>query len=253
MAPVVESDQTMDQHEYAAISSKALSLLSRSEGYELEFKENLHALEPEDLVAFANSPEGGVILVGVRERKADNGRQRGVVVGCPVGDPEKLSIVNKAESCVPPIAIDVIVENAEAKPFFRVEIPSGPNKPYATAAGTYKIRGNGRTLPLLPSRLLAMFMASENREFVERFRVATRELERDVADTKARLMEETNRLLHSLALLDEKLEATLTAQQPADRGRAGKATDLAEIAAELTRKIDTLLDAIGTDDPWGDD
>ncbi|MGD2146633.1 MAG: ATP-binding protein [Anaerolineae bacterium] len=246
-------DQTIDRHEYAAISSRALSLLNRSESYELEFKENLQALEPEDLVAFANSPQGGVVLVGVREREADNGRQRGAVVGCPVGDPEKLSIVNKAESCVPPIAIAVIVENADRKPFFRVEIPSGPNKPYATAAGTYKIRGDGRTLPLLPSRLLAIFMASENREFVERFRAATRELERDVADTKARLMEETNRLLQSLALLDQKLEATLTSHRPADRGGAGQVADLAEIAALLARKIDALLDAVGTDDPCEDD
>jgi hypothetical protein len=64
----------MDQYEYAAISSRALSMLSRSEGYELEFKENLQALDPEDRVAFANSPEGGVVLVGVREREADDGR-----------------------------------------------------------------------------------------------------------------------------------------------------------------------------------
>jgi predicted HTH transcriptional regulator len=115
--------------------------------------------------------------------------------------------LNRAESCVPPIAVEVIVENGDRKPFFRVEIPSGPNKPYCTAAGTYKIRGNGRTLPLLPSRLLAMFMASENQEFVERFKEATAELERDLADTKARLMEETERLLASLTLLDGKLEA----------------------------------------------
>jgi hypothetical protein len=169
------------------------------------------------------------------------------VVGCPVGDPEKLSIVNKAESCVPPVGSDVIVENVDGNPFFRVEIPSGPNKPYATAAGTYKIRANGRTVPLLPSRLTAVFMASENREFVERFSVATRELERDVADTKARLVEETNRLLHSLALLDEKLEATLAVHRPADRGLAGHGTDLAEIAAGLARKIDELLNAVVND------
>jgi len=218
MESVVETEQAMEQHEYRGMSQRARSLLDRSEGYELEFKETIHALEPEDMVAFANSPEGGVVLIGVREREAQNGRQRGAVVGCPVGDPEKLSILNKAESCVPPVAVDVIVENSARKPFFRVEIPSGPNKPYATAAGTYKIRGNGRALPLLPSRLLAMFMASENREFVERFRAATRDLELEVADTKARLMEETNRLLHSLALLDEKLEATLVAQRSGEGG-----------------------------------
>jgi predicted HTH transcriptional regulator len=240
-----EAERTMSKPEYRSLSQRARSLLHRSEGYELEFKEAIHALEPEDIVAFANSPDGGVVLIGVRETVTENGRQCGEVVGCPVGDPEKLSILNRAESCVPPVALEVIVENAERKPFFRVEIPSGPNKPYCTAAGTYKIRGNGRTLPLLPSRLLAMFMASENQEFVERFKAATRALEREVADTKARLMEETERLLSSLALLDEKLEAIVTLNGLGDRGGSGRESGL----AALESRFEAVLAALGVEDP----
>jgi predicted HTH transcriptional regulator len=235
----------MNKREYKTLSQRARLLLGRSEGYELEFKEMLHALEPEDMVAFANSAEGGVVLIGVRETQAEGGRQRAEVVGCPVGDSEKLSILNRAESCVPPIPLEVIVENADRKPFFRIEIPSGPNKPYCTAAGTYKIRGNGRTLPLLPSRLLAMFMASENQEFVERFKAATQALEREVADTKARLMRETERLLSSLALLDEKLETFVSLNGWSTWAGSSQTVDLLAIS----RKIDALLQAVETEDP----
>jgi predicted HTH transcriptional regulator len=235
----------MSRHEYGALSQRARSLLERSEGYELEFKEALHALEPEDMVAFANSEEGGAVLVGVREIETENGRQRGEVVGCAVGDAEKLSILNRAESCMPPVAVDVFVENASRKPFFRVEIPSGPNKPYCTAAGTYKIRGNGRTMPLLPPRLLAMFMASESQEFVERFKVATTELERGLADTKARLVEEIEQLLGSLALLDEKLEAFVAMNGLGERDRSAEDVHLPTIA----RKMDALLEAFEIEAP----
>jgi predicted HTH transcriptional regulator len=235
----------MSKHKYKTLSKRARSLLKRSEGYRLEFKETLQAMEPEDMVAFANSPEGGVVLIGVREAQAEDGHQCGKIVGCPVGDPEKLSILNRAESCVPPIAVEVIVENADRKPFFRVEIPSGSNKPYCTAAGTFKIRGNGRTLPLLPSRLLSMFMASENQEFVERFKAATKALEREVADTKARLMEETERLLSSFALLDEKLEAFVALNGLGERGGSDQEIDLPTIA----RKVDALLRAFKVEDP----
>jgi predicted HTH transcriptional regulator len=214
---ISETERTAEKPEYGTLSQRAQLLLGRSEGYELEFKEAIHALEPEDLVALANSPRGGAVLIGVREFEAENERQRGEIVGCAVGDPEKLSILNRAESSVPPIAVDVVIENSDRKPFFRIEIRSGPNKPYCTAGGTYKIRGNGRTLPLLPSRLLAMFMARENQEFVERFKAATKELERELADTKARLAEETERLLSSLALLDEKLETAVAPHKLGER------------------------------------
>jgi ATP-dependent DNA helicase RecG len=244
-----ETEETAGRPEYGTLSQRAQLLLGRSEGYGLEFKEAIHALEPEDLVAFANSPRGGAVLIGVREFDAENGRQRGEIVGCAVGDLEKLSILNRAESCVPPIAVDIFIENADRKPFFRVEIPSGPNKPYCTAAGTYKMRGNGRTLPLLPSRLLAMFMASENQEFVERFKAATTELERELADTKARLVEEIEQLLSSLTLLDEKLESYVALNGLGERGGSSHDVDLPEIA----RKIEALLEASGMDGGCAED
>ncbi|MGD9029045.1 MAG: hypothetical protein PVG25_04465 [Anaerolineae bacterium] len=150
---------------------------------------------------------------------------------------------------MPPIAVEVIVENADQQPFFRGkrsgEIPSGPDKPYCTAAGTYKVRGNGRTLPLLPARLLAMFMASENQEFVERFKAATTELEQELADTKARLMQETERLLSSLKLLEGRLEPPVALNGPSERDGPTRETGLAAIE----KKLDALLEAFEIEGP----
>lgn len=133
------------------------------------------------MVAFANSRHGGAILIGVDEMKIADGRQRGKIVGCPVGDKEKLSIISRAESCIPPVEVQIIVENAGVLPFYRVEIPGGSEKPYCTSKGTYKIRGDGINQPLTPQRLLTLFVESESHEFIDRFQAATRELEQKMA------------------------------------------------------------------------
>jgi ATP-dependent DNA helicase RecG len=170
----------MEQYVYQDLSERAKSLLQREEDYDVDFKQSSKGLAPEDIVAFANSPRGGAILVGVEEITTPDGRKRGKVKGCPVGDTEKLIILNRAQDCRPPVDMNIFTENASHTPFFRVEIPSGDSKPYCTAAGTYKIRGDGRTNPLTPSKLLTVFLENESREFLGRFRAATNELKSDL-------------------------------------------------------------------------
>ena len=63
---------------YLPVATK--QLLSRPEGLEVDFKRDAEAVKQDDLVAFANSG-GGVILVGVDESKGRNGVQKGIVVG----------------------------------------------------------------------------------------------------------------------------------------------------------------------------
>jgi hypothetical protein len=94
-----------------------------------------------------------------------------------------------------------------------------------------------------------MFMARENQEFVERFKAATRELERELADTKARLMEEIEQLLGSLALLDEKLETAGAPSRPGERDESSQDIDLLTIE----RKIDALLHAFEVKDPCAEE
>lgn len=195
--------------EHAGISERARDLLNRQEDRDVDFKRQLSGLASADLVAFANSPTGGAILIGVDESANSDGLQRGLIVGCPVGDKEKLVILNKAESCVPPIEIEIYVENAAEIPFLRIEIPSGPDKPYCTRKGIYAIRGDGRTKALLPGRLLSLFLETEAEQFFTRFREATGELESSLGVLKSQVVNEFADLLARVERMEVEIAASL--------------------------------------------
>lgn len=164
--------------EYNTLSARAKAMLERSETFDVEFKESVSGLESSDIVSFANSERGGTILVGIRETKTTNGQQRGQIIGCPIGDKEKLKILSKVNSCIPDVYVEIYVENLGSKPFFRIEIPSGKDKPYCTSGGTYKIRGDGITQNLNPPQLLNLFVAKESERFLKNFKDATNVLEK---------------------------------------------------------------------------
>ncbi|ACB83882.1 RNA-binding domain-containing protein [Natranaerobius thermophilus] len=171
-------ENSFKQTEFLSLSTRAQILLSREEGFDVEFKQTLNAVDSEDIVAFANSKHGGAILAGIREEQEESGRQGTEIVGCPIGDEEKLTILNKAASCHPPVYLELYIENSQKTPFYRIEIPSGKEKPYCTPKGTYKIRGDGRTNVLLPDQLLSLFVEEESEQFIGRFKEATKELEK---------------------------------------------------------------------------
>ncbi len=140
---------------YKTISARAASLLRRGEGADVDWKRNVK-FDAEDIVAFANSAAGGAILLGVEEIKGPNNIQESKIVGCDISDVARLTIVNKAADCSPPVKIDLYIENTNADAFWRIEIPSGPHKPYCTKQGIYKTRGDGRNIAILPDDLLAL-------------------------------------------------------------------------------------------------
>ncbi len=142
------------------MSEQVRQLLQRPEGVDVDFKANTK-VDAEDFVAFANSEQGGVLLLGVQEETVD-GRQRGRVVGCEVDDEARLSIVNKAAGCIPPVEVHVAIEQEGSKSFFVVTVPSGKDKPYCTSGGTYKIRGDGRNIALDPKSLLGLTPEQSN-------------------------------------------------------------------------------------------
>ena len=146
------------KREYKRISRRAKSLLAKPEGVDVDFKREINGIKSRDLVSFANSPQGGAILVGVDEYTNIDGLQRGQVVGCDVDDSARLSLINKATDCYPIVDIELVVENISNKPFFRIEIPSGSKRPYCTQRGEYAIRADARSRALYPEELLAMFM-----------------------------------------------------------------------------------------------
>ncbi len=162
-----------------AISERAQRLLTLEEGIDIEFKRNANNIKGEDMAAFANSEKGGVILFGVDEITNEKGRQETKIVGCPVGDKPKLSILNTAQQCVPPLDVQIFVENENHKPFYRLEIPSGKNKPYSSSGGTYKIRQDGNKVAIHPQQLLNIFLQQESGKFINNFKEATKELKDD--------------------------------------------------------------------------
>lgn len=165
------------KREYRGISQRSRSLLLKPEGIDVDFKREINGIKSRDLVSFANSSCGGAILVGVDEYTSKDGLQRGKVVGCTVDDTARLSLINKATDCYPIVEIELIVENIASNPFFRIEIPAGPKRPYCTQRGEYAIRADARSRALYPEELLAMFMDREGELFVSRFRDAVHQLE----------------------------------------------------------------------------
>jgi len=174
----------------SAVSPVATSkLLARSEGLQVDFKREAEAVKQDDLVAFANSG-GGVILVGVDESTGKNGAQKGKIVGCDISDRERNKIVSRASQCRPAIAVSVNVETYGKFSIFRVNIPKGGL--HCTPNGTYKIRRDGQTDIIDPSAMAQIIVELERQRILYYLRAAIQpELESTRADMEA-LSEELN-------------------------------------------------------------
>lgn len=149
--------------------------LKSGENEKVDYKRDLKGLKSEDLVAFANSDNGGTILIGVDE-KSNGKTQVGEIYGCDTSDKSRLVIMSKALACIPPISLSIFIENTNEKPIFRLEIPSGIQKPHCTSGGTYKIRKDGRNSVLTPNEILDIYLIKEAKKFNKQFKKATKNL-----------------------------------------------------------------------------
>ncbi|WP_210516835.1 AlbA family DNA-binding domain-containing protein [Hymenobacter terricola] len=174
---------------YSGLSARARFLLSKDEGSHVDFKAGMAGIKSDDIVAFANSVDGGAILIGVEEYTNERGEQRGRIIGCPISDENKLSINNKSLQCVPPVSVSIHIENSADVPFFRIEIQSSINKPHCTSGGTYKIRKDNLNVALGPIELLQVFLESEGTGFIERFKQATTELRTEISSQNQELID----------------------------------------------------------------
>jgi len=186
-----------DQKIFEELSPRTRNLLRGTEGLMVDFKRNPQSVSGDDLVSFANSTKGGTLLLGIDDKEGDNGQQVSHIVGCEISDGMKLLLTNKAFSCFPPVPIEIFIENNATRPFYRVEIASGANKPYCTAGGTYKTREDGRNKVLHPDELLELFVDAASQQFTERFR-------RVVSSSAA---SDTQSLKREIATLREAVEA----------------------------------------------
>ena len=180
--------------EFKTLTAKTKRLLASPEGYDVDFKSDADALKQKDLIAFANSANGGTILVGVQEYTNASGVQRGRVCGCSVDDSSALKIRNQAADCIPPVELEMITENINKKPVFRVEIPRSEKAPHCTKKGEYSIRSDRRTRGLFPEELLAIFLQKESEQFLGKFRQAIAETEEKIDEMKYQLSADTTEI-----------------------------------------------------------
>ena len=219
------------------ITKRTKLLLDAEENYEIEFKQSINGLDSADLVAFANSEHGGTILIGVEEDTGEKNRQRGKIIGCDVGDQERLNILSKTNSCIPKVDVEIYVENLKIKPFFRIEILPGTNKPYCTAGGTYKTRGYGLNEVLDPDRLLAMFLESENDRFLKKFSESTRKLEGTIERTNRIVFDKINKMEEATESMNKNLNHSIASLSENPTGE-NKEDD---VLLRIEKKIDELL------------
>ena len=241
------------KREYRRLSRRTQSLLAAPEGINVDFKREVQAVRSADLVAFANSPLGGTLLIGIDEYTSPDGVQRGRVVGCDVDDRAHLLLVNKATECIPNIELQIVTENlSQSRPVLRVEIPSGRIKPYCTHGGEYRIRTDGRNRALLPEELLAIYMDREGEQFISRFRYAVSQLEHQVEGVNRSLSQGMLTVSQHLEDLDDQLRHTLHRIEQLTDSNKKRSRNLLQALRESQRSITQLeqvvtpkMDAMG--------
>lgn len=218
-------------------------------GVEILDVRNVHRPAPDgisadDLVAFANSEGGGNILAGVDEQLIANA-QVGIVRGCDVSDATILQVLNKAVGCIPPVSIDIYIENLEEKPILRIEVPPSRTKPHCTPKGIYCRRDGARNRPLHPSELLRLFLDSEASAFAARFEVAADRITEELGNLEASLDSSIKSMSDQLGWADYQLgdtESTLSAIQ-------GLVAKLTVDTSDANSRLRTLFRQDKRDDP----
>lgn len=109
------------------VDIKKLNLwISEGEGLTLEFKEQYSSKIDRDMVAFANT-NGGYILLGI----ADDG----TVIGHKLNNKQKSEIHSLARNCDPAIRINRIMQMEQVAV---IDIPAGDEKPYSCSSGYFR-------------------------------------------------------------------------------------------------------------------
>jgi ATP-dependent DNA helicase RecG len=147
-----------DPHQQANEVAKGLNRIMlyvrEGEGLTIEFKEKFTPRVDEDLVAFANT-KGGTVLLGVRDD--------GSIGGERLTNDLKARINSLARNCQPSISIGI----AQFGEIAAIEVPEGPEKPYSCRAGYFR-RLNATTQKMSHDELRIMFAENEPQPFEEK-------------------------------------------------------------------------------------
>ena len=135
-------------------------LLKEKENLTLEFKEKYSSRIDEDIVAFANT-KGGIILLGVD----DNGN----VKGEELTNDLKAKINTLTRNCKPSISVNI----RQIEKIVVLEIPEGDIKPYSCSTGYFR-RLDGNTQKMDTEELKILFQKSDKIPFEENVEVGGR-------------------------------------------------------------------------------
>ena len=129
-------------------------LVREGEGLTVEFKERYSSRIDQDIVAFANS-RGGSVLLGV----TDDGR----IIGERLTNDLKAKINDLARNCKPRISVQL----SQSAKVVVVEVAEGTEKAYSCGDGYFR-RLNGTTQKMSPDELRLMFRENDPVPFEER-------------------------------------------------------------------------------------
>ncbi|MBI5410233.1 MAG: ATP-binding protein [Nitrospirae bacterium] len=97
-------------------------LIKEGEGLTVEFKERFTSRIDEDIVAFANT-KGGIIILGVRDDRTVSGEK--------LTNDLKARINSVARNCNPPVQVKI----KQLQNIIAIEAPQGEEKPYSCSSG----------------------------------------------------------------------------------------------------------------------
>jgi hypothetical protein len=220
------------------------AMLAEGESERTDFKRQPGGITPADLVAFANSENGGTILAGVDEQTVD-GAQIGIIRGCDVSDATILQILNKAIECDPPVSININIENVGKKPILRIEIPSSPTKPHCTPNGIYCRRDGTRNRPLHPTELLRLFLETEAAAFAARFEIAAERITRELNSLESSLYKTIKDMSDQLGWAEYQLEDTEGKLDSIEES----ISDLSKDASDISTRLRTIFRQDKREDP----
>ena len=129
-------------------------LIKEGEGLTVEFKEHFTARIDEDMVAFANT-KGGIILLGVRDDRT--------IAGENLTNDLKARINSIARNCAPHIQTKI----KHFQSIVAIEVQQGEEKPYSCASGYFR-RLDGTTQKMSNHELRTMFQEHEKISFEEK-------------------------------------------------------------------------------------
>jgi ATP-dependent DNA helicase RecG len=129
-------------------------LIREGEGLTVEFKEHYTSRVDEDIVAFANS-RGGTLLLGVRDD--------GTIVGEHLSNDLKARINSLTRNCKPPITAEL----SRVGEVVVIVVPEGTEKPYSCGSGYYR-RLDATTQKMSHDELRVMFAEHEPLPFEEK-------------------------------------------------------------------------------------